>query len=151
MNPLKMNSNVHFKKDLLPKVGLPRWLSGKEPACQYRRCELDPWVGKIPCRRKWQPAPVFFPGKSHGQRSLAGYSPWGHTRVGQDWATEHTRKCMYTYTDTPFIHTTCIHIHAHSVCLYTYPMDPIRATATVTSKIGIWRGQGRWARSRGGG
>ena len=36
----------------------------------------DPWVGKIPWRRKWQPTPVFLPGKSHGQRSLAGYSPW---------------------------------------------------------------------------
>ena len=39
---------------------------------------LIPWVGKIPWRRKWQPTPVFLLGKSHGQRSLAGYSPWGH-------------------------------------------------------------------------
>ena len=37
----------------------------------------DPWVGKIPWRRKWQPTPVFLPGKSHGWMSLAGYSPWG--------------------------------------------------------------------------
>ena len=36
------------------------------------------WVRKIPCGRKWQPTPVFLPGKSHGQRSPAGYSPWGH-------------------------------------------------------------------------
>ena len=49
------------------------WFSGKEPACQYRRCVYDPWVGQIPWRRKWQPTPVFLPGKSHGQRSLAGY------------------------------------------------------------------------------
>ena len=35
--------------------------------------------GRFPWRRKWQPIPVFLPGKSHGQRSLAGYSPWGHT------------------------------------------------------------------------
>ena len=41
------------------------------------RLELDPWVGKSPCRRKWQPTPVFLPGKSHGQRSLVGDSPWG--------------------------------------------------------------------------
>ena len=34
-------------------------------------------VGKIPWRREWQPTPVFLPGESHGQRSLAGYSPWG--------------------------------------------------------------------------
>ena len=39
---------------------------------------LIPWVGKIPWRRKWQPIPVFLLGKFHGQRSLAGYSPWGH-------------------------------------------------------------------------
>ena len=38
---------------------------------------MIPGVGKIPWRRKWQPTPVFLPGISHGQRSLAGYSPWG--------------------------------------------------------------------------
>ena len=38
---------------------------------------FDSWVGKIPWRRKWQPIPVYFPGESYGQRSLAGYSPWG--------------------------------------------------------------------------
>ena len=38
---------------------------------------FNPWVGKIPWRRKWQPTPVFLPGKSHGQKSLVGYSPWG--------------------------------------------------------------------------
>jgi len=37
---------------------------------------FDPWVGKIPWRRKWQTTPEFLPGKSHGQRSLVGYSPW---------------------------------------------------------------------------
>jgi len=36
---------------------------------------FDPWVGKISWRRKWQPTPVFLPGKSNGQRSLMGYSP----------------------------------------------------------------------------
>ena len=38
---------------------------------------FDPWVGKIPWRREWQPTPVFLPGEFHGQRSLAGHSPWG--------------------------------------------------------------------------
>ena len=37
----------------------------------------DPWVGKIPWSRKWQPTSVFLPGEFHGQRSLGGYSPWG--------------------------------------------------------------------------
>ena len=52
--------------------------SGKESAYQYRRRRrlwFDPWVGKIPYRRKWQPIPVFLPGKSRGQRSLVGYRP----------------------------------------------------------------------------
>ena len=44
---------------------------------QCRRLGLDPWVGKIPCRRKWQTIPVFLPEKPHTQRSLVGYSPWG--------------------------------------------------------------------------
>ena len=48
---------------------------------------FDPWVGKIPWKRKWQPAPVFWPGKFHGQRSLADYRPWGHKKLDM---TEHT-------------------------------------------------------------
>ena len=62
------------------KKGLPRWRSGKESTCRcwrHKRCKLDPWVGKIPCSWKWQPTTVFLSGKFHGQRSLAGYSPWG--------------------------------------------------------------------------
>ena len=45
---------------------------------QCRRPGFDPRVGKIPWRRKWESTPVLLPGKSHGQRSLVGYSPWGH-------------------------------------------------------------------------
>ena len=61
-------------------MGVPAGASGKEPAYQSRRqkrCEFDPWVGKVPWRRKWQPTLVFLPGESHGQRSLEGYSLWG--------------------------------------------------------------------------
>ena len=60
---------------------VPRWLSGKGSARKCRRVKrlgFTSWVRKIPWRRKWQPTPVFLPGKSHGQRSLIGYSPWGH-------------------------------------------------------------------------
>ena len=53
---------------------LPQWLGIKEFTCQCRRPGINPWVGRIPWRRKWQPIPVFLPGKSLGQRSLAGYS-----------------------------------------------------------------------------
>ena len=48
---------------------------------QYRRPGFDPWVGKIPRRREWQPTPAFLPGKFYGQRSLVGYSPWGRKEL----------------------------------------------------------------------
>ena len=53
------------------------------------RLGFDPWVRKIPWSRKWQTTPVFLPGESHGQRSLAGYSPWGHRESD---ATERTHR-----------------------------------------------------------
>ena len=59
--------------------------------CRRRkRCVFNLWVGKIPWSRKWQATPVFLPGKSHGQRSLAGYSPWDGKRVGHDLVTKKT-------------------------------------------------------------
>ena len=77
--------------------GLPWWLSGKESAWQCRRHGFNPWVGKMSWRRKWQPTPVFFPGKSHGQKSLASYSPWGHKIVGYSPMTKQqatTTNCL---------------------------------------------------------
>ena len=54
-----------------------------------RTVRFDPWVGKIAWSRKWQPAPVFLPGESQGQRSLAGYSPWGCKESDTTEATKH--------------------------------------------------------------
>ena len=68
--------------------GFPHGASGKEPTCQCRRLKrwrLDPWFWKIPWRRKWQPTPVFLSNKSHGQRSLAGFSPWGRRVNTTEW------------------------------------------------------------------
>ena len=62
--------------------GFPGGADGKESACQCRSHGFDPWVGKIPWRREWQPTPVFLPEKPYGQRSLLGYNPWGR-RVGR--------------------------------------------------------------------
>ena len=74
----------------------PSGASGKESACQCRRCRrygFDPWVGKILWRRKHQPIPVFFPGNFHGQRSQAGYSPCGHEESEMtEWLSMHA--CM---------------------------------------------------------
>ena len=68
--------------------GFPVDASGKEPSCQHKRRGFDPWVGKIPCKRAWQSTPVFLPGESHGQRSLAGYSPKGPKELDMSEVTE---------------------------------------------------------------
>ena len=57
-----------------------------------KKSGFDPWVGKIPWRRKWQPPPVFLPGKSNGQRSLAGYSPQIYQRVRYNLVTKQQTK-----------------------------------------------------------
>ena len=62
---------------VVPTPGLPRLFSGKESTCQCRKNGFNPWVKKITGRSKWQPIPIFLPRKSHGHRSLAGYSPRG--------------------------------------------------------------------------
>ena len=84
--------------------------SGQEHICQCRRRKrhaFDPWVRKTPWRRIWQPTQVFLPVKSDSQRTLAGYSPWGH-RVRHDWATE----CAHTHTHT--------HTHTHRASYRIY-------------------------------
>ena len=59
------------------KNRIPGRLGGKESACQYSRPRFDPWAGKMPWRRQWQPSPAGLTGEFHKQRSLVGYSPWG--------------------------------------------------------------------------
>ena len=91
-------------------TGLPREHSDKELTCQHRRhgrLGFDPWVRKIPWRRKWQPTPVFLPGESHGQRSLEGYSPWGCKESDTtEWLTHigntHTHTHTHTHTQATF-------------------------------------------------
>ena len=71
-------------------MSFPGDASGKESTCQCRRLKrpgFDPWVKEDPWRRKWQPTPVFLPGKFHGQRSLVGCSSWGCRESDR---TEHT-------------------------------------------------------------
>ena len=73
--------------------GVPWWLSSKESFCRCRRHEFNPWVRKIPWRRAWQATPAFLPGKSHGQRSLADFSPWCRRESRLDWSDwAHTHK-----------------------------------------------------------
>ncbi|CAM9426338.1 unnamed protein product [Rangifer tarandus platyrhynchus] len=81
---------------------LPRWWHSVKNlptnASRCSRCGFNPWVRKMPWAREWQPTPVFWPGKSYRQRSLGGYSQWGHK---QSDTTEHahttslfSRRCI---------------------------------------------------------
>ena len=72
----------------------PLWCTDKESACQCRRCKgskLNPCVGKLHWGRTWEPTPILLPGKFHGQRSAAGYSPWGR----KEW---DVTECAHTQT-----------------------------------------------------
>ena len=85
------------------KMWLPRWHGGKDSACQCRRHRIHqfhPWIEKIPWRRAWQPTPVSLSGKSHEQRSPAGYSPWGRKELD---ATEHTT--THTHTQNTLLYS----------------------------------------------
>ena len=78
---------------------------------RHRRYSFNPWVGKIPWSRKWQPTPAFLPGKFHRQRSLAGYYPWGHKELD---TTKHT------HTHTLHVTHMCMCIIYESVYVLIY-------------------------------
>ena len=78
--------------------GFPGGARGKESTCQcrsFKRLRFDPWAWKIPWRRVWQPTLVIKLGKFHGQRSLAGYSPWVHKDSDTAEASWHTHIPSY--------------------------------------------------------
>ena len=64
----------------------PDGASGKEPTCQCKRRRFDPWMGKIPWRRKWQPTPVFLPGESQWTEEPGGLQSIGSHRVRHDYS-----------------------------------------------------------------
>ena len=79
-HPLSSSSPPMF--NLSQHQRLFEWVSSSHQVAkglefQLQHQSFQPWVRKIPWRRKWQSTPVLLPGKSHGQRSLVGYSPWG--------------------------------------------------------------------------
>ena len=90
-------------------IGFPGDASGKELACQsrrHKRYRFDPWVGKIPWRRTWQPTPVGLPGESNGQKSLVGCGPQGpKSRTGLNWLCTNklcTKHCTTNYIQILF-------------------------------------------------
>ena len=83
-----------FIKQPRLSLGVSWWLGQWRVCLQCRRPGSDPWVGKIPWRRKWQPTQVCLPGEFHGQKNLAGCSPQGRTESNTtEWLT-------YTHTHT---------------------------------------------------
>ena len=74
--------SAHLKGSLSPRMGFPGNSVVKNLShLLIRRLRFEPWVGKIPWRRKWQPTPAFLPAESHGLRSLMGCSPGGRTEL----------------------------------------------------------------------
>ena len=87
-------------------LGLARSLSGKESTCKWRG-RFDPWIGKIPWRKKWKSIPLFLPGKSCGQRGLVGCSSWGHKIVRHDSETKQ-QECQSMFSFLRNIHIVSI-------------------------------------------
>ena len=86
-------SRLSLLQGIFPTQGsnprLPSSSVVKNPPASAEDMGSIPGVEKIPWRRKWQPTLVFLPWKSHGQRSLGGYNPWGHKRVRHNFLTKH--------------------------------------------------------------
>ena len=106
----------------LGKPCFPSGASCKESDCQWRRhkrLRFDPWVGKIPWRRKWQPTPIFLTGKFHGQRRLVGYSAWGCKELD---TTEHMHRIQYKHTTYLIVQAVvdCIPLLKHTLHLSIY-------------------------------
>ena len=105
---------VHYRlvgQALQPQVAsqMAQWVKNWPAVQETQETRFDPWVGNIPWRRAWQFTPIPLPGESHGQRNLAGYSPWGHRESDTTEVTEHA--CIYTY----------IHVFTHThTYMYTY-------------------------------
>ena len=123
-------------------LGASQVTHGKESACQcrsHRRHGFDPWVGKNPWKRKWQPIPVFLPGKSHRQRSLAGCSPRGH-RVGHDWSS-WVWACSWS-VKLGEIWRSCLHLNlphwGNSLFLFFPPQDSMHSvrSARIPHQVG---------------
>ena len=123
--------------------------------CQCRTCGFNPWVQKILWRRKWQPTPVSLPRKSHGQRSLVGYSPWSHKRVGYDWATKWQTKTkilvsttlwllgyVYTYNKITRIKFLASHISPWKTSTLIKLNNIAQSWGFVFSSFSNWSGQG---------
>ena len=96
---------------------------------------FDLWVRKIPWRRKWQPTPVFLPEKFHGQRSLAGYSPWGH-KDSDTTECAHTLKTMVSTSEV--LEKELLILFIHWILNYRCHELALRSHKTLPTKKAHW-------------
>ena len=107
--------------------GLP-WLSSKEFTCRFRKHEFNPWVRKIPWRKKCQPTPVLLPGKFHGQKRLMNYHPWG-SQKSQTQLSDYTTTIKSSYLwfiYLPIYHLSIIYLLVLRKLLYSKILISIR-------------------------
>ena len=125
--PHKPSGTLHYHKSDLLNRSIKQIFPGGSVVrihLQCRRHRFDPWVRKIPWRRKRQPTPVFLPGISYGQRSLAGYSPRGCKRVGHKWVTKQQQQttkqiiCIMGSRLTPYSAW-----YSNNLVPFTYPVS----------------------------
>ena len=92
---------IYFKIQLMMlrivNIGFPWWLQWERIHLQYRRPGFDPWLGKIPWRRAWQPTPVFLPGESPWTEETEGLQSRESQRVGHDWVTKHSTQWILSW------------------------------------------------------
>ena len=106
----------------------PGGSDGKVSCLQCGRPGFDPWVRKILWRRKWQPTPVLLPGKSHGQRSIVGYSPWGHKELDMtEWFHFLTFNINFVY----ILIYACTHTQTYYISIFVVVqlLSPVRLFA----------------------
>ena len=96
----------------------------------HKRGGFHPWVGKLPWRRAWEPTPVFLPGAFHGQRSLAGYCPWGRKesdtteRLTQTRPLNSSLRKQYTEIERKNILIPFLNNHNHLFIGYLHLSSP---------------------------
>ena len=106
--PLTMNPK-ETQVDKAQDAGPESWGVCKRKDFSEPRLRVQSLRGKIPWRRAWQHTPVFLPGESHGQRSLGGYSPWGHKELDTTLQSTLMDPCIFLYAkSTKFINLRCL-------------------------------------------
>ena len=107
------------------------------PQCRsYRSCRFNPWVGKIPWRRVWQPTPVFLLGESHGLGSLLGYSPWGHRESDKNELTVHA--CTHSALCCTYVSSTSKAYGKQELCLGGHSTQCLCGNKKFLSNLHEW-------------